>query len=258
VGGPALRSGVGLEGCWIELVTNQGMSEMTTSDEILSTLAVAAADFDFPVLDNAYWKLAAGRMRGFRSDEKWALVFEILVFHTQASEFWVVIYGYGTLIGDRQGFLNSVPAIEEQPGHPLWSDDGEWIGSKALKVAVHGTLLQALTVDLSTDAYSASDEVVVLSSGDNLEEGAFARALVRDLGLRRMIPDNLVIQIAPHLINAVETLRLTNWEHPDIAGGQEPSDSESIVSAARVLAGETNHFSQEPTRNNVHWFHWQP
>lgn len=229
---------------------------MTTADEILSTLGAAAEEFNFPVLDNAHWKLVAGRMRGFRSDEGWALVFEILVFHTQANEFSVEIYGYGTLIGEQQGFLNNVVAIEERPGHPLWSDDGDWVGSTVTHVSIYGTPVQAVAVAVPTGSYSSSDEVVILSHGDNLEEGAFARALVRDLGFMRMIPDDLVIKLLPHL-SAIETLRLTNWEHPDIAGGQAPSDSRSIVGAARMLAGEQEHCSQDPRRDNVHWLNWQ-
>jgi hypothetical protein len=230
---------------------------MTTSDEILLTLSEMAQEFDFPVLDNAHWKLVAGRMRGFRSEEAWGLLFEILVFHIQASEFSVEVYGYGPLVGEKQGFLDSIVAVKEIPEHWLWNEEGEWIISDEMRVAVFGTPIRTISVaGLAKLADSSSPDLVALSFGDNLDEGAFARALVRELGFKQMLPDELVFRVSPRLPRAAEVLRLTNWDHPDIAGGQTPSASQAIVGSARVLAGEVERLTYDSARDNVYWFRW--
>lgn len=231
---------------------------MPTSSDILEILKEEAAEFNFPVLDNAYWRLVAGRVRGFRKADDWALVFEVLVYQTQASEFSVEVYGYGSLVGDKQGFLDAVIAVEEMADYPLWDDEGEWVCLEGVRaVSVYGE-----SVSLQTGAGPRLDSTpwpnqrVVISHGDEASEAAFARALVRELGLQRLMPDVIPIKLRPQLRDAIEVIRLTNWDHPDIAGEQTPSDSQALLGCAQILGGEATAISYSHANDNVDSQYW--
>jgi hypothetical protein len=225
--------------------------------ELLAELAGRVRDYDFPVLDNAHWKLISGRLRGFRRAGDIALVFEVLIFQSQAQSFLVNVYAYGTLIDRTQADVGAFSPIDEAPDSPLWDEEGEWIpGLPMRKVSVNGLLVSVIHDARLSAESTVSPEAIFLSQGDDVDEGAFGRGIVRELGLHRVMPDRAVLGVLPQLGGATEVVRLSNWDHPDIIGGQLPSDSVAITQVAMLLAGETERITYDHMRDNVDWRSW--
>lgn len=223
----------------------------------LAQLAAYAAEFDFPVLDNANWRFASGRMRAFRAEGRFALTFELLIFQTQGVEFVVVVYGYGSLLGDEEGHVGALSAITELPDSPLWGNEGEWLWDVPKRlISVHGEALAVLEHAVPMAVADGSRETVVLSHGDSVDEAAFVRALARELGLDRMLPAARLFEVLPQLATVTEVLRLSNWDHPDVVGGGQPSDSIAITQAAMLLTDEIDAFTYDHSRDNVDWRLW--
>lgn len=226
-----------------------------TSSEILALLDDRAREFKFPVLDNANWRFAAGRVRAFREGEGWGLTFEILTYYAQSSSFQVNIYAYGPLLGGLpSGYITSVLVVEESPEDLLWGDDGEWLvnGKEEILVQVNGAPIR---IRCAHPGQASDERALVLAHGDCVYEAAFLRALARELGLSQLIPDRILRSATP--IPAVsEVARLVNWDHPDIAGGESPSASRALQALARLLSGEVDRVDFDHATDNTYWQLW--
>jgi hypothetical protein len=228
-----------------------------TSIEILAELSQRAAEFDFPILDNTYWDLIAGRVRAFRSGEDTALVFEFLIFHTQAQAFLLNVHAYGSLVHSPRADRGGLSYISELPESPLWDQDGEWLRDLASRtVSVNGARVTVIERNPDSSA-SASGDIVHLGHGDAIDERAFGRAVARELGLTRSMPDECIFTLLPQLSDAPEIVRLSNWDHPDILGGQQPSDSVALSELAKLLARETERVEYDHALDNVEWRAWK-
>src|SRR6478735_10688453 len=75
----------------------------TSEEAILAVLDQGCDDFVFPMLDNGYVYLAAARLSLFRSDDDWAMAFEIFGFSPRAGEPDVSVWTFGSRIAGRKG-----------------------------------------------------------------------------------------------------------------------------------------------------------
>ena len=74
--------------------------------QILEDLDKHAAEFNFPVLDNAYVEFAATRLSAFHGAEDWLIVFEVLGFSTREVGFVDDLYAYGSCVA-KGGFVDA-------------------------------------------------------------------------------------------------------------------------------------------------------
>jgi hypothetical protein len=228
---------------------------MISSVEILALLDARAEEFDFPVLDNANWRFAAGRVRAFRDGDEWGLTFEILAYYEQTSSFEVDVYAYGPLAdGAPGGFVTSVPVIEESPDDPLWGDDGTWLvdGKDEVVLRLNGAPLR---IRCARSGRISDHRTLVLAHGDCSDEAAFLRALAREAGLGRLMPDT-VLWSATRLTAESEVARAVNWDHPDIAGEELPSESRALRALAQLLSNEVDRFDFDHSNDNTYWQAW--
>src|SRR5688572_14166398 len=74
---------------------------MTSPDDILRILDVAAESFWFPMLDNGYLYLAATRLSLYRSDVDWALVIEVFGYSPRGGLPDLQVYTFASRLRDR-------------------------------------------------------------------------------------------------------------------------------------------------------------
>lgn len=177
-------------------------------------------------------------------------MFEVLSFSQLEVAFTTDVYGYGPLVGGEGSCIAQLDGIGASTNHPLWDENGSWIQGRHERFAILGG------VELSFTISNGPPGSVRLSDGDWSDEVAFGRAVSREVGLRRVLPSETLLDAVPGLIGAKELFRLANWDHPDVSGGQQPSDSLAIVSAARVLSGESPELDYDHHRDNVHSWMW--
>jgi hypothetical protein len=220
------------------------------SADILQELDRRAAAFEFPVLDNANAHFIAGRFRGFRAHGDWALAFEVLVFAPQERAIVTDVYVYGPLAGDGGWALIQVGGVQELPSTPLWDADGFWIVAPGVREVDIGT--GRLRIACGVPAKHA----VGLDRAACKDEVSFTRALLEEVGLEALMPLNMMFDLVPGLAVAEELFRLTNWDHPDVAGDERPSASLAIEAAARIVAGESSILDYDHSRDNLDSSRW--
>lgn len=227
-----------------------------TGQELLDQMDARSRDLEFPVLDNANWDYAAGRVRGFRAGSRIAIVFELVIFQPGSLQFLIDTYAFGDLPSSPGGYGGSSTLLTEVEGHPLWNEDGTWIIPAPVRVVrLHDQLVLATEPGASADGID-HELAVTLSVGDGASEGDFALALARELGLRALIPDRLVAELIPELVHAPEVARLSGWDHPNVARGELPSASGALRALAGFLTGERAELSHDRRRDNSDRRHW--
>ncbi len=221
-----------------------------TSAELLKTMDSKAEEFEFPVLDNASWDYAGGRIRAFRRGAEVAVVFELLVFQPGSHQFLTDVYAYGDLLRHPGGYVTSWTLLSEVPSHPLFDEDGEWRRDVPVRrVSVNGITVVANRQGVTE--VSAEGEIgVQLSWGDDAAEGDFVLALARELGMRMLVPEGKLLEAVPELAGAEEVARLSRWDHPDVAAGALPSSSRAVAGLAALLTREADDLPRDPLRDN--------
>jgi hypothetical protein len=220
-------------------------------DEILDQLDAAAAEYNFPMLDNAYLRNAGIRLTVFRSPQEWLLVFEELAV-SQPHGFVDVVSAYGNRVTE-PGTQEAVTLAEEEEGQ-VWDEN-------------HTFLLDP------------SDFTVMLRSGEHrfqpsaedyrrvgVEPGADMPDAVRVLRLLAATMPEELYRSDDELLAICgrgdaglnRFLQLDGWHHPDLANDEMPSDNECFRSLARALSVGDSHLYVCPQDIwNTHWSNWE-
>ncbi|UWR13773.1 DUF7003 family protein [Sulfitobacter sp. M368] len=237
---------------------------LLTAKAILGVLDQSSEAFAFPMLDNGYVYLAASRLSLFRSDEHWAVVFEIFGFSPRAGRPDLSIVTISSELHDRNkptdyvskeaydNYLKHNPYWEMRNFWPISNE--EWMDQENWEfVAGNGQIvIRGQSVDIpQTNAYS--------SKGVDLEK---AQPAVFEL-CRFLAHDHREELLATETERRVSVLPsmkqimlIDEWHHPDLVNGQTPSQTETFRQLARVLeANDTTLYSTAELPNN-HWKNW--
>jgi hypothetical protein len=231
---------------------------------ILGVFDQSAEAFTFPMLDNGYIYLAASRMSLFRSDEHWAVVFEIFGFSPRAGHPDLAIVTISSKLNNRNkpsdyvsdkaynNYLKNNPYWEMRNFWPIsndnWTDkdNPEFVAEQG-EIVLRGTSLKTP----QSSAYA--------TKGVILEE---ERPAVFEL-CRYLAHDHREAMLATETERRVSVLPemrqimlLDEWHHPDLANGQAPSQTETFQQLASVLERNAPElYSAEEPANN-HWKNW--
>lgn len=240
-------------------------SSASSEQRILRILDDAAARFVVPVLDNAYVYPAATRLSAHHSDADWALVFEVFGFSARDMDPDVVVTTFASRIQDARTadhFVDAVAFENHQRNHPHdfqvayfpiddgWRDqhDPELVSPDATDVTVRGVVHPFPPIDEYRRrgiALVDPPRVRTFELCRYLADIAHGDVLASDVERRAHVP-----------VGTTEVLVLDEWHHPDIAGNQRPSGSETFRQLARVLAtGDPTEY-QPTLAPNTHWSDW--
>ena len=237
-----------------------------TPEKILSVLDRCCSWLDFPMLDNGYIYLAATRLSLYRSDSDWALVIEVFGFSPRYGMPKTDIYTFASSLHNR-------PKLEQFPNRraykkylanfshnggssvePIEDNGNEWIDSENSEFVLDtGTYIlrgekhklpnkqeyQIFNIELE------SDRVQVFEFCRYLAATARDKILATELERRHNI-----------LPEMRQILQLEDWNHPDLANREIPSESETFQQLAKVLCtGNTDYYN--PTQlSNTDWRNW--
>ena len=223
--------------------------------QILEDLDKHAAEFNFPVLDNAYVEFAATRLSAFRGTKDWLIVFEVLGFSTREGEFVDDIYAYGSCI-EKQGFASEEIPVTSVPQHPLFNPEtNEWIADwSRWSVSIGG---EEMSFAPTREEYAGAGIVIDHGPGPGtLREIELLRFLIHRLGKDRFfMSDQTLKSHFPMCKELSKFVQTTRWQHPDIADEEKPSKNISIRSLVEAFAqGDTSLFEQG--HPNTDWKFW--
>lgn len=225
--------------------------------QILEDLDKHAAEFNFPVLDNAYLEFAVARLTAFRSIQDWLVTFEIVGFSTRQIEFVNDIYAYGSCI-EKQGLIGEEIPISALPDHPLFDPEtnaciADW---NRWSINIGG---EKKVFTPSRQEYADAGIFINREPGQgSLSEIELLRFLVHRLGPRPfLLKDRDLLLHFPRCNNLEKFIQTTQWQHPDVARQEKPSDSISIRSLIEAL-GQQNPSLFQRGSANTDWPLWIP
>lgn len=235
-------------------------------EQILSILDGCCDAFTFPMLDNGYVYLAATRLVAYRSDQDWALTIEVFGFSPRSGDPDVHVYTFGSKLVSRptasdyasqeafERYIANNPNNESSFFYPIRSD---WMSENYDEIVPPGVTevtVRDKSVTIPKIEELGNFNIIPETPPDMrifelcryLAATHRAEVLATDAERRTHVPEELV-----------ELLRLEEWHHPDVVDDKSrPSNTESFVQVARVLAsGDVRNYA--PTQKpNTHWSNW--
>ena len=223
-----------------------------TASQILRQLDRSARAFEFPMLDNAYVRLADVRLTAFRSPSEWLIAFEDIALF-QERTFANTVSAYGNEIARPGTQLGIDDLITPAPGHPIWDEDGNFLlDSWDFTIAIDGKVRR----------FTPSREDYARAGVDVDAGGPDAAKMLRLLTV--LVPDELFLSDARLLevcgradASLKRFLQLDDWQHPDIADDELPRDSICLRNlAAALAAGDADAYACPEELFNTHWSNW--
>jgi hypothetical protein len=237
-----------------------------SASDILDVLDSCSKAFEFPMLDNGYVYLAKTRLSLFRSDQDWALVFEVFGFSPRAGYPDTSIQTFASRLHNRQppvgyatkaaydAYLDRHPHNEYSSVYPI--EEGEWqdpdnyelVAVGAKEIRLRGRLVQIpdrATLDRFGITMEQAPRLAVFELCRFLADTAGDQLLATEQECRT----NVLPELSP-------LLRLDEWNHPDLAAGAKPSDSETFRQLAEVLASGDAALYRSTQLPNTHWRNW--
>ena len=225
------------------------------TETALSHLDKHAAEFNFPVLDNAYVQMAAARMSAFRSEADWALAFEVLGYSVNEGTYVNDVYAFGSCLR-REGVLESAVVLSPNPEQPLIDPQTEaWIADWSDWSVIVGDRVHQFAPKRS-EYLAVGVEVPEYSGPGSLGEAELMRFFVSREGADQLFMPEAALQEALVGCNGLSLfLQTQDWQHPDVADEEKPSTNVAM----RSLVAALNEGTQElfrPGRVNTRWSLW--
>lgn len=229
---------------------------MMEPGEILQQLDQCAEEFTFPMLDNGYVYPADVRLSIYRDPGNWLMVIELLGAYTPRASayktFQNSLYLFGSDLHHPPGFEaeDLFFPIEACAGEPLFPDPHAWYANDDARcVTVRGKTIQ---LNLSPVALSAKG--IELLDPPRIDPAAILRSLLPEYRELLLASEAELAQRNKH--NLPLWIRLEEWHHPDLAGGEKPSDSETFkMLAAAISSGDRTKYSPAKAPN-TDWRNW--
>jgi hypothetical protein len=250
---------------WLRRRTGTPEPSLRSAAGILAVLDACAQTFTFPVLDNGYVHLAATRLSLHRSDDDWAVVIEVFGFSPRVGLPDLHVCSFGSQLVERataedyvsqQAYENSLannPHNESRFFRPI--AEGDWIDIDNEQVAPSAQSLLLRGRPAALPGWKAYAD-----HGIELEDppGVFVYELCRYLAA--VARDDVLAAEAQRRVNldprCQQLLQLEQWCHPDVVGGELPSQTETFAQLARVLeTGDIAHY-RPMSAPNTHWRNW--
>lgn len=235
------------------------------ANPVLDVLDKCAERCTFPMLDNGYVYLAASRLSIYHGGDDWAIVVEVFGFSPRAGMPDLTIHTFGNNLRNRksrddyvseeayENYLKNNEFNEYKSFYPIGGDD-IWINPEDGESVTPNTslLLRGKNYKLPDVAEYLKHDVILEQENPLIYElcrylsSAERKAILATDDERRYnVPDHLV-----------EILCLNDWEHPDLADGEKPSQVESFQQLSKVLMTGDISYYKPSVAGNTHWKNW--
>jgi hypothetical protein len=250
---------------WLRSLGGRGASEQPTEPSILEILDAGCRSAAVPMLDNGYLYLAATRLSLFRSDEAWAMTFEIFGFSPRTGEPDVSVWTLGNQLVNRKtasdfvdergyaAYLRAHRYDEAAFFSPIdgdqWIEDDwtEMVAEDAPDVTLRGRKVPIP----AAHAFAAFQ--IDLRDPPRIRVFELCRYLA---AIDRQSVLATEHERRTHVGTLPELLVLDDWHHPDTVTGEVASDTRAFRSLAAVLdTGDVSAYDPSEIPN-THWRNW--
>jgi len=226
-----------------------------SAGDILTQLDTCAEDFNFPVLDNGYIYPVTSRLSVFGDTERWVIAVEVVGYHYRCQGHDGVencLYIYGNGLGFEPGMNNGnmlLVTADSDEGATFLNDQFGTLNSQ-----VHTMLIRDEKVIIPRDMTFYTSRNVVLKNPPSIRVYEFMRASLPEHRTAFLATEDEIYDCFRQ--NLPMIMQLDEWNHPDIAGGEKPSENETFQMIAALLeSGDSSHYKPTAVPNN-HWSNW--
>jgi len=218
-------------------------------ETILNQLDKCAETFNFPVLDNVHWRIGDIRLTVFLGQE-WVIIFEVVAFDVRIYSFVNIIYGYGSEISN-PGFKTSIEIFSASPEHPFEDDYGNII----LDLHDFDLIIEGENHHFTITSEQLVQYGVPLDDSENIEANLLR--VVCSLYENKFFLDNEKLLLLFNCTHLQPFLKLDAWQHPDIAGGELPSETACFQKLAEAISLKDQEIYSCPQNEiNTDWRKW--
>lgn len=229
--------------------------KLYSEKDIINQLNQCARDFTFPMLDNGYVYPVESRMTIYRDDFRWAIIIEIVGFSYRGGGHDGIsncLHVFGNCIDFAPGTHNDnfVYFMDD-------SDEGNAFDQEyfdRLNPAVKTTLLRDEKIQTNHDPNYYEQLGIKLEEPPQIMIWEFLRGLIPNYRSKMLATEAELRARIPQDIP--EFMQLNEWNHVDLAEGQQPGESETFQMIAQsIVSGKTTHYRPTLQPNN-HWVNW--
>jgi hypothetical protein len=236
------------------------------ADQILGVLDRCRDTYDFPMLDNGYFYLAATRLSLFRTSSDWAMVFELFGFSPRSGSPDTYIETFASQLhnrdspesyGSRQAYENYLANNQNNEFRSVGPiDDGNWQAEQNVELvgANSSSLrLRGRTIALPPLA-EYSKRNIELKNPPEVRVFELCRLLAEvERNAVLATPQEQRQSVMPEMI---KIMQLEEWHHPDLANDERPSGSRTFRQLAEVLATGDVALYKPVDAPNTDWRNW--
>ena len=221
-------------------------------EEILGQMDREAAEYRFPMLNNAYLRGADIRLTAFSGASEWLIVFQQIGV-MEERDFENVVFAYGNRLAT-PGLQKSVSLVGPPPGGRIRDEDGYLkLDPWDFTISIRG---QVRHFRPGKEDYAAAGVDV---GGDAPTLAKILRLLAAQAPEELFLPDDELRQLCGRAGGTLKRfLQLEDWYHPDLADDEPPSMSPCLRSLAHALAMDDAGLYECPAPGfNTHWSRWE-
>lgn len=227
-------------------------------EEILEQLDECARAFTFPMLDNGYVYPADVRLSAYRDNTRWAIVIEVLGFQNHCGGHDGIqncLHCFGNCLHRKPGTANEdfLHMTTDSPEGPTFAED-DFSVEGIVHPKARTIKIRDVIVPVEHDRQKYEAKGIEFRYPDQISSMELLRFLVSERRELLLASEEELRQRIPRDLPLI--LRLDEWHHPDLAGGELPSQSPTFQMIAEVLAtGDVSRYRplMEP---NTHWSNW--
>jgi hypothetical protein len=223
---------------------------------ILKQLDEAAAEYVFPMLDNGYIYPADVRLTIFRNSDDWLMIIEALGAYTPRTcgcdTFQNCLHLFGSSLHRKPGTANEdfLYPIDSLGSDPLFEDEYEW----NLRPEARSLEIRGIGVPFDPSPESLSRKEIELLEPPAIDPPAVLRSLLPEYRRLLLASDEELAARNPAKLPL--WLKLDEWNHPDLADGMMPSDSETFRMLAEAIATGDVSLYAPSLPANTSWRNW--
>lgn len=220
--------------------------------EILSQMDREAADYKFPMLNNAYLRGADIRLIAFSSTFEWLIIFQQIGVMEEC-DFVNVVSAYGNRL-EKPGTQKVVRLVDSPPGGRIRDERGHLnLNMWDFTIAIKNDIMHLTP---NKEDYTASKVEV---DGDAPPSAMILRLLSVLIPEKLFLSDEELLKICRREeADLKKFLQLEDWCHPDVADDERPSQSPCLRSLALAIAmNDVNLYRCPISSFNTHWIRWE-
>jgi len=221
---------------------------------ILDQFDLCAKNFTFPMLDNGYVYLGTVRLSAYRDFQDWLVIIEVVGANIRAGSHNSIqncLHLFGSDLHRPPGTANEdfLSITRDVPQHPVFDESIDWI----LRPSADRIQIRDKEVRFETSQAILKAKGIIPDRKGNLHAGDLIRLLLPEYRNDLLATEAELLERNPHHLPLF--LRLEEWHHPDLAGGEIPSESHTFQMLVKTLESD-DPATYVPLKPNTDWYNW--